>query len=462
MPTDSERPQAKWKKQAMRSIRIGSGAGFAGDRIEPAVELAERGELHYLGFECLAERTIALAQGARLRDPAAGFDPLLIARFKAVLPACRANGVRIITNMGAANPHAAARAVVEVARSLGLHGMKVAAVSGDDVLALMRDGDHRLMERPGTLASLGTSVVSANAYMGVGGILEALGGGADVIITGRVGDPALFLAPLIHEFGWAMDDWDQLGRGTVIGHLLECAGQITGGYFADPGFKDVPDLARLGFPLAEVDETGAAIITKVAGSGGRISVATCKEQLLYELLDPTAYLQPDVIAAFSTVRFTDLGNDRVAVSGGGGRARPETLKVSVGYFDSYLGEGQMSYAGPGCIARARLALDIVRERLRLTGVALTEARFDLIGVNAVHLSDEPSNASEPAEVRVRVAGRTETLAEAIRVGNEVESLYTNGPAGGGGCFKQAIPIIAVASTLIAQDRVRASVQFEEA
>ena len=344
----------------MRSIRIGSGAGFAGDRIEPAIELAERGELNYLGFECLAERTIALAQGARLRNPAAGFDPLLLDRFKAVLPACRANGVRVVTNMGAANPLAAAHAVVELARSLGLRGLKVAAVGGDDVLALVRGGDHPLMEWPGSVAELGAAVVSANAYMGVGGILQALGGGADVIITGRVGDPALFLAPLIHEFGWELDDWERLGRGTVIGHLLECAGQVTGGYFADPGLKDVPNLARLGFPLAEVDETGAAIITKVAGSGGCINLATCKEQLLYELLDPTAYLQPDVIADFSAVHFIDLGHDRVAVSGGGGRARPDTLKVSVGYRDAYLGEGQMSYAGPGCLARARLALDIVR------------------------------------------------------------------------------------------------------
>jgi hypothetical protein len=446
----------------MRIVRIGSGAGFAGDRIEPAVELAERGNLDYLCFECLAERTIALAQGAKLRDPLAGFDPLLIARFEAVLPACRANGVRIISNMGAANPLAAAQAVIDVARRLGLRGIKVAAVTGDDVLHLVQHGEQPLLEFAGTVAGLGARVVSANAYMGVSGIIEALRGGADVIITGRVGDPALFLAPLIHEFGWAMDDWDRLGRGTVVGHLLECAGQITGGYYADPGFKDVPDLARLGFPLAEVDANGDAVITKVAGSGGSVSVGTCKEQLLYELLDPTAYLQPDVTADFSNVRFTDLGGDRVAVAGGRGRQRPDTLKVSVGYFDSYLGEGQMSYAGPGCVARGRLALEIVRERLRLTGVSLTEARFDLIGINAVHLSDAPAAAPEPEEVRVRVAGRTSTMAEAIRIGNEVESLYTNGPAGGGGAFKQAVKIIAVASTLMAQDLAHASVHFEEA
>ena len=236
----------------MRTIRIGSGAGYSGDRIEPAIELAERGGLHYLGFECLAERTIALAQGAKLRDPSSGFDPLLTARMEAVLRPCAEQGIRIITNMGAANPLAAAKATAEIARRLGLGGLRVAAVTGDDVLDEVRQGDYALLERPGTVASLGHSIRSANVYLGIAPIVQALRGGADVVITGRVGDPALFLAPLVHEFGWAMDDWGRLGQGTVVGHLLECAGQITGGYFADPGYKDVPDLARLGFPIAEV------------------------------------------------------------------------------------------------------------------------------------------------------------------------------------------------------------------
>ena len=251
----------------MRTVRIGAGAGFSGDRIEPAVELAERGGLQYLVFECLAERTIALAQLAKGRDPEAGYDPLLAARMRAVLPACRRNGVRIVTNMGAANPLAAARKVAEVARELGLAGLKVAAVLGDDVLDALRGGDQPLDEG-GTVAALGNRLVSANAYLGAGPIAEALEGGAEVVVTGRAADPAMFLAPLVHEFGWSMEDWERLGRGTVVGHLLECAGQVTGGYFADPGFKDVPDLARLGFPLAEVAEDGTAVVTKVPGSGG--------------------------------------------------------------------------------------------------------------------------------------------------------------------------------------------------
>lgn len=446
----------------MKTIRIGSGAGFAGDRIEPAVELAERGDLHYLGFECLAERTIALAQAERLRDPDLGFDPLLVARMEAVLPACSARGVRIVTNMGAANPRGAARAVAAVARRLGLAGMRVAAVTGDDVLNTVRNGTFPLLERSGSVADLGASIRSANAYLGAEGLVAALRGGAEVVITGRVGDPALFLAPLIHEFGWAMDDWALLGRGTVVGHLLECAGQITGGYFADPGFKDVPNLARLGFPIAEVAADGSCIITKVAGSGGRISLASCKEQLLYELLDPNAYLQPDVTADFSAVRFAELGPDRIAVSGGAGRERPATLKVSVGYLDSHVGEGQISYAGPGAVARGRLALEIVRERLHLIGVRMTEARFELIGVDAAHQGGDASGYADPPEVRVRVVGRTDSLAEAVRIGNEVESLYTNGPAGGGGAWKSAREVIAVVSTLIPRACAAHAVSIEVA
>jgi len=446
----------------MRSIRIGSGAGYSGDRIEPAVELAEHGDIQYLGFECLAERTIALAQGERLRDPEAGYDPLLAARMEAVLRPCAKRGIKVVTNMGAANPAAAAKAAAGIARRMGLAGLRVAAVAGDDVLGALSQGEHHFMERPGTVADLGGAVLSANAYMGVDGILKALRGGADVVVTGRVGDPALFLAPLVYEFGWALDDWDLLGKGTLVGHLLECAGQITGGYFADPGYKDVAGLARLGFPIAEVSEDGSAVITKVEGSGGRVSLKSCKEQLLYEVLDPAAYLQPDVTADFSAVRFTEVGPNRIAVSGGAGRARPDMLKVSVGYRDSYVGEGQMSYAGPGAVPRAQLALDIVRERLELTGVRATELRFELIGVDSVRKGGVAGPVPELPEVRIRVAGRTESMAEAVRIGNEVETLYTNGPASGGGAWKSARPVVAVLSTLLPRGLAKATVQYEVA
>src|SRR3978361_812196 len=320
-------------ESALRSIRIGSGAGYSGDRIEPAVELAEKGGIDYLVFECLGERTVALAQQARMKNPEGGYDPLLEERMGAVLPVVASSEIKIVTNMGAAHPEAAACRTAEIARSLGL-SLKIAAVIGDDVLEACKDGDLPIMEFDGTIKQLGNRLLSANAYLGAEPIAEALTKGADIVITGRASDPALFLAPMIHAFGWALDDWNLLGQGTVAGHLLECAGQITGGYFADPGYKDIPDLARLGFPIGEVGEDGSLIITKVAGSGGAVTARTCKEQLLYEVHDPAKYLQPDVVADFSHVSVEEIGPDRVRVSGGRGTAPTVTLKVSGGYVAS--------------------------------------------------------------------------------------------------------------------------------
>lgn len=449
-------------KQPERCVRIGAGAGYSGDRIEPAVELAEYGQLDYLVFECLAERTIAIAQQARRNDPALGYDPLLDARMQAVLPVAAAKRVRIVSNMGAANPRAAARRTAQIAQSLGIAGLKVAAVEGDDVLDVVLRGAFRFEESGDDVAAYRDRIVSANAYLGAAPIVDALAAGADIVLTGRVADPSLFAAPLIHAFGWRMDDWDTLGAATVVGHLLECAGQVTGGYFADPGYKDVPNLARLGFPIGEVAADGSVVITKVRHAGGRVSVATCKEQLLYEIHDPARYLQPDVVADFTRVTVAEEAADRVRVTGGRGTARPDTLKVSVAYVDGWIGEGQISYGGPGALARARLALDIVRERLALTGVAASELRFDLIGVDALYGDATPAVRGEPAEVRVRVAGRAANASEAARIGNEVETLYTNGPAGGGGAFKSTREVIAVQSVLLPRAAVTPSFSFVEA
>ncbi|CRM27008.1 hypothetical protein [Pseudomonas sp. 24 E 1] len=440
----------------MKTLRIGSGAGYSGDRIEPAVELAERGDLDYLVFECLAERTIALAQQARISDPQGGYDPLLSERMRRVLPFVgRPEGrrrLRVITNMGAANPVSAAIEVRRIADELGLD-LKVVAVVGDDVLHVLQP--EFLLDNGQTVGSLGERLISANAYLGVDGILEALRAEADVVITGRVADPSLFLAPQMFEFGWAPDDWRRLGRGTLVGHLLECAGQVSGGYFADPGFKDVDDLARLGFPLAEIDADGDALITKVAGSGGRVSRATCAEQLIYEVHDPAAYLTPDVTADFSQVGFIEESLDRVRASGADGRARPEQLKVSVGYLDGWIGEGQMSYGGPGAVARAQLARDVVLKRLELMGVKMQDVRAELIGMDSLH---GPRSTVEPWEVRLRVAARCEDRGEAVRVGNEVETLYTNGPSGGGGASKSVRQVVAVASLLLPRNAVNPRIE----
>ncbi len=362
----------------MTPLRIGAGAGFQGDRFEPAIILAEQGHLDFLVLECLAERTIALAQKFKLDNPALGYDPFLQRRMEPLLPLLKKRGIRLVTNMGAASPEAAGRSIIEIARQQGIP-IKVAVVSGDDVLAQL-PSDLRIIETDHSLRTY-ANVISANAYLGVEAMLPALASDADVIITGRVADPSLFLAPIVHHFGWQLDDWRRLGQGTLVGHLLECAGQITGGYFADPGKKDVPDLAHLGFPLAEVREDGSAILTKVTGTGGVINLATVKEQLLYEVIDPVAYITPDVVADFTQVELEDLGKDRVSVSNGLGHARTDSYKVSIGYQAGFRSEGEISYAGQNALGRAELAGRIISERL---ADDFPDLRIDYVGSTSVH------------------------------------------------------------------------------
>nr|WP_313093240.1 acyclic terpene utilization AtuA family protein [Moraxella sp. CTOTU48268] len=444
----------------IKKIRIGSGAGYAGDRIDPAVELAEKGNLNYLVFECLAERTIALANQMKIKDPNLGYDSLLERRMRAVLPFITdSNGkkrFKIISNMGAANPHAAIKKIREIAQELQIPDLKIAAVTGDDVIQLITKNISSL-DNGLTTAQLNDKIVSANAYLGVEGIIKALNKQADIIITGRVADPSLFLAPLIYEFNWQLDDWDKMGKGTVIGHLLECAGQVTGGYFADPGVKDVPDLDKLGFPIAEVDMNGEAIITKVEGSGGLITEATCKEQLLYEIHNPSEYKTPDVVADFSKVSFEKIATNQIKVIGATGKIKPDTLKVTVGFKDGYIGEGQISYGGPNAKQRAILAQDIVLKRLKTSPYQFEELRTDLIGINSLY-----GNMSEiePYEVRLRVVGRTENYNAAVEIGNEVEALYTNGPYGGGGATKSTKEVLAVAAMYINKNNLAVNVIME--
>jgi hypothetical protein len=438
----------------MKTVRIGAGAGFAGDRIDPAVQLAEFGRLDFLVFECLAERTIALSQLRKCEDPDAGYDPLLAERMSAVLPACRRNGTRVIANMGAANPRSAAQKTIEIARSLGLHGLRVACVEGDDVLHLK--GQFKPFEDQ-PLADAQT-YISANAYLGATPVAEAFDRSADVVLTGRVADPSLFLGALVHSFGWNIDSWEQLGQGIVVGHLLECAGQLTGGYFADPGFKDVPDVDRIGFPLAEVNEEGSAVLTKIDGSGGIINLQTCREQLLYEVMDPSSYVTPDVTADFTGVRFEQVASNRLRVSGGTGIARPLDYKVSVGVHGGVLAEGQISYAGPGALARAELARDILEKRL--ANSRANALRFDFIGLNAMH--GTPRERMIPYEVRLRAAACFKSEADAKSFVREVESLYLNGPAGGSGITYSVRENIAIVPALIARDLVKTTLRIEEA
>ena len=438
------------------TVRIGCGAGFQGDRLEPALILAERGRLDYLMLECLGERTVALAQLRRLHEPQHGYDALLERRMRGLLPLIKQHRVRVVTNMGAANPAAGAQAIVKLARELGLK-VRVAALTGDDVLDALDPG-QTVLETGEPLSSIGP-LFSANAYLGVEAMLPALDSGADVILTGRVADPSLALAPLTHHFGWKTDDAERMARGTVVGHLLECGGQLTGGYFADPGRKDVPGMATLGFPFADVDADGNAKLSKVEGTGGRISRMTATEQLLYEVTDPAAYLTPDVTADFSGVEIAETAPDTITVTGARGRARPDTLKVSVGYQAGYIGEGEISYGGENCVARAQLAGEIIAERLR---GQFQELRVDILGLSSLHTRPMSGGDYQPYEVRLRVAGRSADRQKAATIGEEIEALWCNGPAGGGGARKDTREQIGIVSCLLARDKVKPQVTVFDA
>jgi hypothetical protein len=437
-------------------VRIGTGAGFAADRLDPAVDLARRGKLDALVLECLGERTVAFAHRDRMADPRRGYNAHLDRRMRALLPACREAGTILITNMGAANPRAAAGRTLEIARELGLAGLKVACIEGDDVTGVIRP-EQPFMDEPGTVADIGRPIVGMNAYLGADAILPALQDKADVIIGGRLADPSMYLAPLMHRFGWQTGDTARLGAGTLVGHLLECGMQITGGYFADPGVKEVPDLARCGYPIAEVARDGTAVITKLPGTGGAVTTATVKEQLLYEVHDPAAYLTPDVTADFSNVRVAPAGEDRVAVAQAGGRARPAQLKVTIGFDAGFHAEAGVSYAGPAAAGRGQLAAEIVRARLAETHGIRVNLRIDVIGVSSLFATAGRA-ASDSEDVRLHVALRTVDRNEAELMLWEVESLLCCGPAGGGGFRGTITPAIMTKSVLIDRELIRPSVE----
>lgn len=446
----------------MKTIKIGSGAGFAGDRLDPALHLMRTVDLDYIAFECLAERTIALAQLDKLKNPDKGYDPLLEYRMREVLPLAVARNIKVLTNMGAANPIAAAQRVLEWSRELNLKGLRVAAISGDDVRELVLEHPDLLqLENGRPVREVFPHLVSANAYLGTAPLVRALELGADLIISGRVADPALFLAPMIHELGWKREQLECLGTGTLVGHLLECAGQVTGGYYSSPGNVEVLDLWNLGFPYAEINQEGNGYISKAPHTGGMVSKATCTEQLLYEIHDPSRYITPDCIADFSKVEFKSMEPNRIAFSGASSYLPTDTFKVSVGYRNGFLGEAQISYGGYNAMGKATLAGDIVKKRLEIRGIGVQDMRVELLGVNSINPLNNPGH-SEPLEIRLRVAGRTQTREEADILTQEVESLYTNGPAAGGGVVKRTQELVSMTSVLLPKHLVTPTVTIESA
>ena len=446
-----------------RVLRIGAGASYAGDRVGPATLLAKHAKLDYLVYETLAERTIALAQLQRLKNPDGGYNELLEDRFYEALPHCRKNSTRVVTNMGAANPVGAAKRTAEIIRELKLGPMKVAAVLGDDVLeyCLAHRDELRLMENGRSLASLEGKIVSANAYLGADVMVDALRKGADIVLTGRVGDCSLFLAPMIHEFGWKMDDWNLLGKGQTGADMVECGANVSGGFFADPGYKEVPDLGNLGYPYLEVSADGTIVVTKVAGTGGLINRATCTEQMLYEIHDPANYITPDVVVDFTEVTLDETGPDRVTIKGGRGKPRPAQLKVSVGILEGWIGEAMITYAGLGCVERAKLAEKVVRERLQIEGVKLQELRVDYMGLNALHSEASLPRRDAPYEVCLRFAGRAREKRDAVKLANEVETLVGKGPASSSIPSKSVREVLAIYSVLIPRDVIKHKIIMTE-
>jgi hypothetical protein len=433
-------------------FRIGNAAGFSG----PAA----------LFFEVLGERTVALAQLERRRDPSRGYEPMLERLIAPILERCARNGIPIIGNFGAANPPAAAAVIAALARSQGLRDLRIATVAGDDVRHAIALDTAEVYEADAALPVRAEAMIAANAYLGAGPVVEALAQGAEVVVVGRIADPALALAPLLHHFGWAADDWDRLAIGATAGHLLECGSQVTGGVFYDPGCKDIPDPANIGFPIAEVDEAGGLVITKADDTGGLVDLRTVKEQLLYEVHDPSAYVTPDVVLDFTGISLEQVGRDRVAVRGMRGRAAPERLKVTVSFEGGWLGEGEFSLAGPNALARARLAGEVLRERLRRRRLDV-RARVDLIGVASVHDDDAGTLAQayagpDPEEIRVRLAVAGDVHDDVDQAVREVLAMLCCGPAGSGGARWRTTPRIHTRSYLLAREAVPTSVQLRAA
>ena len=438
----------------MAKVFIGAAAGFAGDRSDaggPVVAaLAAQPGPRFLMFEMLAERTLALCQLERRQNPERGYSPALERMLTPVLARCLASGIKIVGNFGAANPAAAAHRIAQIADALGLRAPRIATVEGDDIAGKLSAADLAAREIGGTTLTQSRAIISANLYLGAQPIAQALDQGADVVVTGRVADSALALGPLLHAFRWRADDWDRLAAGTLAGHLLECGAQVTGGYFADPGYKDVPDLAEVGYPIAEIDEAGEIVITKPAGTGGVVDRLTVVEQLLYEIHDPSAYLAPDVVLDLTDVEVTEIGKDRVRVSGALGRPAPETLKATVCFDSGLLGEAEISYAGPNASARAQLAAEVIRQRMRKR-LPYLNVRIDAIGIQSVWgAGDIPSDlcGSQTSDIRLRFAAQSADAAQIEMMLDEVEALYCAGPAGGAGVRRRITPRLASASCLI--------------
>lgn len=455
----------KTQRLVMPTFSVGCGAGFSGDRTDAAAPvvktLIERGGPAAIIFENLAERTLASHQLAKRANPQLGYEPLLELELEPILAACLKHQITIVGNFGAANPEGAGKVIQALAQRLGLPSPRIAIVSGDSLTA---ETAHVLLRQQLGKQFDEANFVCANAYQGAREIADAILAGAQIVVTGRVADPSLTLGPAMAHFAWADDNWNALAGATMAGHLLECGAQVTGGYFADPGMKDVPEIHNIGFPIAEIDFDGSCIITKANNTGGVVNALTVKEQLLYELHDPAAYITPDVVADITDAMVNEIAPNRVRLSGVIGHPRTNTLKTNVFFDGGWFGEGEISYAGPNAEARARLAMEMLQKRL---GTKM-KLRFDLIGISSIFGDDDNaflrSTINNPArsevqDVRLRVAGQHVDLKIIDLLLREVTALWTGGPAGGGGVRVAKRQRLSTQSCLINRQQVPATFYF---
>ncbi len=462
-------PAAKAKPSANgpnggKLVRVGAAGGFETDRVDASKDVIQRGEIDYAIFDCQSEFTIIDCYHRKMAG-GVPYDSMLELRLRELLPDCFKKGIKFIANAGGIGVQEAAELVVKIGAEKGLKGLKVAYVAGADVLDQVRHSDAVVLETGESVSSIGNELLGAYAYGGAREIVEGLRMGADVVLTSRAGDSAQYLAPLMHEFDWAWDDWERIGKGLGVGHLLECGGQLSGGFFADPGFKEVPDIDRIGCAIAEVEESGDAVVTKLGGTGGVVSEQTCKEQMVYEIHDPADYRHTDGVVDFTGAEVRQEGADRVWVSGIGGHARPEMVKINLAHRENFVGGGRIIYGGTGAYDRARVAADIIAKRMkRVYGVDRDKLRVDFVGVNALFPWD--IDTSKVKEVELLITGEFDTLELAEKLPYEISVLSCLGPGmpGWGRLYDYggiAQPVVGMYSTFLPQDAVKYEVRTLE-
>lgn len=455
-------------KRGMSTIRVGNGAGFWGDNLDASRLLADNGQLDYLTLEYLAELTLSILAHQRSRDPTAGFVPDFLTVLQSLVPALGAQpNLKIVTNAGGMAPQECALRAAGILANAGLGSIPVAAVSGDDLLPrvdeLLASGEPLANLDTGVaLGDVRSKVASANAYLGAAGIVEALARGARIVIMGRVADASLTVGPVVHEFGWKWDDWNRLAAATVAGHLIECGAQVTGGMFSD--WTEKLSLENLGYPIAEIADSGTVAITKPAGTGGAVTTETVAEQLVYEIGDPAHYLTPDVDADFSLVHLSQAGPDRVEVQGARGKPAPARLKVSLAYRDGYMAAGTLVICGDKAAAKARACGDLILARLRAAGVNLARTHIECLGTGDT-LPGVWRRSEDALEVVLRVSVHDPSREAVERFVREFSPLVGSGPSGVTGYTgprPKPYPVFAYWPTTVARERVQPVVEVHSA